>query len=159
MQEQRTKEVIIDDITYDAFRAMLEFIYTGQCSLPQDPRLLTDLYIAADKYQIQSLIDLTRNELYIALQSGPSLADQCNVFGKLIGVPDCDACKVVCYREMLRAWDEVVEMEEWQEVSCIPRCTEEVMRLTRLCKMFRLNDDEAEDMDESGGSDGDAIEE
>jgi speckle-type POZ protein len=52
MQENKTNETEITDVTPAAFKALLQFIYTGDC---QVGNLAGDLLIAANKYDIQDL--------------------------------------------------------------------------------------------------------
>ena len=60
MQENRTNETEIKDVTPAAFRALLRFIYTGQC---QVGNLAEQLPVAANKYGIQDLKQICAQEL------------------------------------------------------------------------------------------------
>jgi speckle-type POZ protein len=58
--ENEAKQLKIEDTTPDAFRALLKFIYTGQC----DVGMLTDqLIVAATKYGIQDLKEICAKEM------------------------------------------------------------------------------------------------
>jgi speckle-type POZ protein len=59
MQENRTNETEITDVTPAAFKALLRFIYTGHCQV----RNLAELLVAANKYDIQDLKEIFANEL------------------------------------------------------------------------------------------------
>ena len=60
MQENRTNETEIKDVTPAAFRALLRFIYTGQCEVGN---LVEQLLVAANKYDIQDLKQICDQEL------------------------------------------------------------------------------------------------
>lgn len=53
MQEKQTNELIIPDLSADAIKEFLEFIYTG--NPPESSLNAMDLYKAAEKYQIERL--------------------------------------------------------------------------------------------------------
>ena len=58
--ENETKQLKIEDTTPDAFRALLKFIYTGQC----DVGMLTgELIVAASRYGIQDLKKICAKEM------------------------------------------------------------------------------------------------
>jgi speckle-type POZ protein len=60
MLENRTNEAEITDVTLDAFKALLRFIYTGHC---QVGNWAEELLVAANKYDIQDLKKLCAKEL------------------------------------------------------------------------------------------------
>jgi speckle-type POZ protein len=60
MQETKTNETEITDVTPAAFRALLRFIYTGHC---QVRNLAEELLVAANKYDIQELKQICAKEL------------------------------------------------------------------------------------------------
>lgn len=53
MKEHSTLEVAIEDISYECFRAFLEFIYSDDCS--QLETLAEELLYAAEKYEVDGL--------------------------------------------------------------------------------------------------------
>ena len=64
MQENKTNETEIEDMTPAAFRALLRFIYTGHCEFGN---LAEQLLIAANKYDIQDLKEICVKELRMKL--------------------------------------------------------------------------------------------
>ena len=60
MQENRTNETEITDVTPAALKALLRFIYTGQCEVGN---LAEELLSAADKYDIRELKQICAKEL------------------------------------------------------------------------------------------------
>jgi speckle-type POZ protein len=60
MQENKTNETDVTDVTPDAFKALLRFIYTGHCEVGM---LTEDLFMAAIKYDIQDLIQICAKEM------------------------------------------------------------------------------------------------
>ena len=64
MQENKTNETEIKDVTPAAFRALLQFIYTGHCQVGV---LAEQLLIAANKYDIQELKEICAKELRMQL--------------------------------------------------------------------------------------------
>jgi len=61
MKEKISNEVHIDDVKPDVMADLLQFIYTGKFS--NFDKFAMDLFIAADKYQIESLKKLCEREL------------------------------------------------------------------------------------------------
>lgn len=57
MQESRTKKVVIEDIEPEVFRQLLHYLYTGTCPLLKMKSITQDLFVAADKYDIDTLKD------------------------------------------------------------------------------------------------------
>jgi speckle-type POZ protein len=60
MQENKTNETEIEDVTPAAFKALLQFIYTGHCEVGM---LAEELLVAANKYDIQDLKQMCDKEL------------------------------------------------------------------------------------------------
>jgi speckle-type POZ protein len=60
MQENRTNETEITDVTPAAFKTLLRFIYTGHCNVGN---LTEELLVAANKYDIQELRDICAKKL------------------------------------------------------------------------------------------------
>ena len=60
MQENKTNETEITDVTPAAFKALLQFIYTGHCQVGV---LAEQLLIAANKYDIQDLKNICDKKL------------------------------------------------------------------------------------------------
>ena len=61
MLENRTNETEITDVTPAAFRALLRFIYTGQCEVGV---LAEEILVAANKYDIQELKEICAKKLH-----------------------------------------------------------------------------------------------
>jgi len=61
MKEKISNEVHIDDVKPDVMAVLLQFLYTGKVS--NFDKFAMDLFIAADKYQIESLKKLCEREL------------------------------------------------------------------------------------------------
>ena len=59
MTEVNTGQVVIEDLEETTLGKLLEFIYTGKVSEPEDH--LEALLYAADKYQITDLVVRTQN--------------------------------------------------------------------------------------------------
>ncbi|XP_071580436.1 speckle-type POZ protein-like isoform X1 [Temnothorax nylanderi] len=55
MLEKQTNYVKIEDIDYETVREMLRFIYTGKVENPENLGKITDLLVAADKYELTKL--------------------------------------------------------------------------------------------------------
>jgi speckle-type POZ protein len=64
MQENSSNEVIVTDVEPDAFKEMLQFIYTGRCQIGA---WTEDLFFAADKYDIKDLKEVCEVELRMKL--------------------------------------------------------------------------------------------
>jgi speckle-type POZ protein len=60
MKEKKMNETVITDVTPAAFKALLRFIYTGHC---QVGLLAEQLFMAADKYDIEDLKQMCAKEL------------------------------------------------------------------------------------------------
>ena len=58
-----TKVVDIDDIDPDVFHQMLRYVYTGHVTDLHKDSMAEELYLAADKYQIDSLKDLCEESM------------------------------------------------------------------------------------------------
>ena len=67
MKENKTNETEIKDVTPAAFKALLRFIYTGQCEVGN---FAQELLIAANKYDIQDLKQICAEELCRKLTAG-----------------------------------------------------------------------------------------
>ncbi|KAJ3035524.1 hypothetical protein HDV00_003678 [Rhizophlyctis rosea] len=140
MKEQQTRVVDIEDVSYDVFHKLLEFIYTGQTIVPARLEILTDLYLAVDKYQILTCKEYARHELMMELKHATS-GQQFAAFGKLWFLSD-DVLNIICLRGMLRDWEAVQKSDEWKTIAGNPAAFEEVMRLVAMCKKFRVRSDE-----------------
>jgi speckle-type POZ protein len=55
MEESKTKKVVIEDIEPEVFRQLLHYLYTGTCPFLEMKSITRDLYVAADKYDIETL--------------------------------------------------------------------------------------------------------
>ena len=62
MKENKTNETEITDVTPAAFRALLQFIYTGHC---QVGCLTEEILVAANKYEIGGLKQICAKELQL----------------------------------------------------------------------------------------------
>ena len=60
MEENKTNEAEIEDVTPAAFRAFLRFIYTGHCEVGN---LAEELLVAAKKYDIRELKEICAKEM------------------------------------------------------------------------------------------------
>ena len=60
MKENKTNETEITDVTPAAFRALLQFIYTGHCQVGS---LAEEILVAANKYDIRDLKQICAKEL------------------------------------------------------------------------------------------------
>jgi BTB/POZ domain len=60
IQENKTKTIKIHDVQPDVFNQLLQFIYTGQCEVPHSAE---NLFIAAEKYEIQELKEICEKDL------------------------------------------------------------------------------------------------
>jgi speckle-type POZ protein len=67
MEENRTNETEITDVTPAAFKALLQFIYTGHCEVGN---LAEQLLVAANKYDIQDLKEICADELRMKMTVG-----------------------------------------------------------------------------------------
>lgn len=63
MQENRTKTIDARDASLDIFKAFLQYVYDGHFAKMTSIEEAMDLYILADKYQIDDLKNLTVNRL------------------------------------------------------------------------------------------------
>lgn len=59
MQEQQKSELTIPDLSADAIKEFLEFIYTG--NTPESSLNAMDLYKASEKYQIERLASIAES--------------------------------------------------------------------------------------------------
>ena len=64
MQENSSNEVVVTDMEPDAFKEMLQFIYTSHCQIGA---WTEDLFYAADKYDIEDLKEICQDELRMKL--------------------------------------------------------------------------------------------
>jgi speckle-type POZ protein len=55
MEESKTRKVVIEDIEPEVFRQLLHYLYTGTCPLLEMKSITRDLYVAADKYDVETL--------------------------------------------------------------------------------------------------------
>jgi len=65
MKEKISNEVHIDDVKPDVMAVLLQFLYTGKVS--NFDKFAMDLFIAADKYQIESLKKLCETKLVMSI--------------------------------------------------------------------------------------------
>jgi len=66
MRESQNLEIPLPDATYDAFKAFLEYLYTGTCSIP-DVHLAEDIFICANQFAAFKLKDYCERELIKAV--------------------------------------------------------------------------------------------
>ncbi|KAJ3032271.1 hypothetical protein HDV00_007728 [Rhizophlyctis rosea] len=130
MKENTTGEVAIIDTNRATFKALLEFIYTGQCVSPPSFEALADLLIAADKYQVEPCLEAAKGEL-LQLLKWATVAERVDIFQKLLPLSNVDSIKAICVRGLLAKWDKVVAMDGWG-----PDGDREVLRLVALCRDF-----------------------
>lgn len=63
MQENRTKCIDVCDATLEMFKTFLQYMYVGHFAKMTSIEEAVDLYVLADKYQIDDLKELTVNRL------------------------------------------------------------------------------------------------
>jgi len=94
MTESSSRTAVVEDIDPKVFRQLLSYVYTGDAPKLEDDDVTEPLFVAADKYQIQSLKDWCSSVLqesitvdnavrYIVLahlHSDTDLQDQCEFF-------------------------------------------------------------------------------
>ncbi|KAJ3050108.1 Protein CBR-bath-44 [Rhizophlyctis rosea] len=118
MREKKDREAKIVETSAATFRLILEFVYTGHCTVPDDIGAMTDLYMAADKYQILEVCEWVRLLLVRRLKCA-NLTDQCVAlenFGDA-QTPDAAIFKFICTRAVFRNWDPIKELNAWKGVA------------------------------------------
>jgi hypothetical protein len=66
MRESQNSEIPLPDATYDAFKALLEFLYTGTCSIT-DINLAEEIFVCANQFAAFQLKDYCEQELIKAV--------------------------------------------------------------------------------------------
>lgn len=110
MMESSSREILIDDITEEALREMLSFVYTGQ--VPNIQVLAHQLYYAADKYQIDELIVICEDSLIRNLS-----VNSCVETLILSDRHDAVNLKMSVLEYIINNIEEVMETKAWAELA------------------------------------------
>ncbi len=111
-KEGLTKTVEIDDINVEVFKQLLQFLYTGVAPDYDSPAITEQLFLAADKYQV----DFLKNQCEDSLISKLTVENviHCLVLGHLYSAPKLQEAAVDC---LVINRHEVWKQQDWKELS------------------------------------------
>lgn len=110
MKESISKEVIIDDISIEAFEELLCFLYTGRT--PNIKTLAFDLYYAADKYELSALKDVCTTVLQTTLTPSNCLKTL------YLSTKHCDEkLKLPVMEFILENMEQIMETNDWNDLA------------------------------------------
>ena len=115
MKESESRKVIIDDIKKETMTGMLYYIYTGLVKETISKESFADLFIAADKYQLDALKNLCQDKLCSVLDAENSI--EFLILGEMYGVPKL---KDAALMEVAHNMPEIANTEDYQKLKDFP---------------------------------------
>jgi N-acetylneuraminic acid mutarotase len=125
MKESRENEIIIDDWSYEAYYALITYIYTGK--LPSDCSRVDELLGLADQYTFDPLKSLTEKILINSIE----VDNACH----LLTIADRYSAKELkkfCLGFILKSFDQVVATDAFEQLSAVPQLLMEVTKAAAL---------------------------
>ncbi|KAJ3287024.1 hypothetical protein HK104_008785 [Borealophlyctis nickersoniae] len=123
-KEKIDGKVHIDGVTHKIFKAILEYVYTGRTSVGSVLELW-ELYCAADRFQVTTLLPYIKSELFLCLTSDipsevPSDARTPETILTLIpqmkAYPGLSDLRRLSGKCLVKNWDKVKASETWREL-------------------------------------------
>ena len=121
MKESESRKVIIDDIKKETMTGMLYYIYTGLVKKTISKESFVDLFIAADKYQLDALKNLCQDKLCSVLDAENSI--EFLILGEMYGVPKL---KDAALMEVAHNMPEIADTEDYQRLKDFPSIALEI---------------------------------
>jgi N-acetylneuraminic acid mutarotase len=121
MRETTEKEIIIHDWTYEAYMALITYIYTGR--LPPDCGRVDEVLGLADQYTFESLKQLTEKILINSVE----IDNVCHLL-KIADQYGAADLKKHCLNFILKSFDQVVATESFEQLSSVPHLLMEVTK-------------------------------
>ena len=111
-KEGVTRTVEIEDINVEVFKQLLKFLYTGVAPDYDSPVITEQLFVAADKYQV----DFLKNQCEDSLISKLAVENviHCLVLGHLYSAPKLQEAAEDC---LVINCHEVLKCQDWKELS------------------------------------------
>ena len=125
MRETTEKEITISDWTYDAYLALITYIYTGR--LPADCRRVDEVLGLADQYTFDPLKQLTEKILVNSIE----IENVCHLL-KIADRYVAADLKKSCLSFILKSFDQVVATESFEQLSSAPQLLMEVTKAAAL---------------------------
>jgi len=91
MRESKEKEVPLEDLKAEPFQQMLRYMYTNECDTKNSDDDLMELLVVADRYSMQSLVELCSERLAQSL-SAENVCDRLVLADRASAVSLKDAC-------------------------------------------------------------------
>ncbi|KAJ3278301.1 Leucine-zipper-like transcriptional regulator 1 [Borealophlyctis nickersoniae] len=115
-KEKGDGKVRITGVTHKIFKAILQYIYTGRATV--DGVLgLCELYCAADKFQVTTLLPYTKGELLLSLrQTLPMPAILLTLIQQMRAFPGLSDVVRFCVKCILMDWNTAKASESWRGV-------------------------------------------
>ncbi|KAJ3277575.1 BTB/POZ domain-containing protein 9 [Borealophlyctis nickersoniae] len=119
-RESTDRRSEIGDIRKDVFKGILEYIYKGRMSFSfQSYSDLVDIYRAADRFQVNSLAEYVKNELYLCIQhKNLNPTENIELIQAMRDLPALHEAMALCARRLVeRNWDGAKQCEKWDEIA------------------------------------------
>ena len=121
MRESTEREIHISDWPYDAYLALITYIYTGR--LPLDCDRMDELLGLADQYTFDSLKGLCEKILINSIE----IANCCYLL-KIADRYSASELKKFSLNFIMKSFDQVVTTESFEELSAVPQLLMEVTK-------------------------------
>lgn len=125
MKEARDSEITIHDWSYDAYHALITYVYTGR--LPPDCSRVDELLGLADQYTFDALKLLTEKLLINSIE----IDNVCHLL-RIADRYSAIELKKYCLNFILKSFDQVVATEAFEELSSAPQLLMEVTKAAAL---------------------------
>jgi hypothetical protein len=125
MKESAEHEIVIQDWSYDAYLALITYLYTGK--LTADCKKVDELLGLADQYTFDALKQLTEKILINSIE----IENVCH----LLRISDrygARELKKSCLTFILKSFDQVVTTQAFEELSAVPALLMEVTKASAL---------------------------
>jgi N-acetylneuraminic acid mutarotase len=125
MRESTEKEIVIHEWSYDAYMALITYIYTGR--LPTDCGRVDEVLGLADQYTFDSLKQLTEKLLINSIE----IDNVCHLL-KIADRYGANDLKKQCLCFILKSFDQVVATDAFEQLSQVPQLLMEVTKAAAL---------------------------
>jgi hypothetical protein len=111
MRESQNSEIPLPDATYDAFKALLEFLYTGTCSIT-DINLAEEIFVCANQFAAFQLKDYCEQDLIKAV-TNISNVDTLLQYLEMADVYQAKNLQEVCINLLVSKYQEAIDSESF----------------------------------------------
>lgn len=125
MKESSDQEIVIRDWSYEAYLALITYVYTGK--LTPDCARVDELLGLADQYTFDSLKQLSEKLLVNSIE----LDNVCHLL-KVSDRYGASELKKSCLSFILKSFDQVVTTQAFEELSAVPALLMEVTKASAL---------------------------